>query len=100
MKTSINRQTVDLSLHSHPGVTYLRMPVRTWAGIKTLSGIGPRLEEVDVAARGSMFSSWDWAQQWGETPEEYRESELCPGADPRLLPPSSVSSAWEQENQR
>lgn len=43
MKTSVNRQTVDLSAYPDLVVIYLGMQVRTLWGIKTLLGIGPQI---------------------------------------------------------
>jgi hypothetical protein len=45
MKTSVNRQTVDLSGYPDLVVIYLGMPVRTWAGVKTLIGLGPQIDQ-------------------------------------------------------
>ena len=44
MNTPVNRQTVDLSGYPDLVVIYLGMPVRTWAGIRTLLGFGPRID--------------------------------------------------------
>lgn len=49
MKTPVNRQTVDLSTYPDLVVIYLGMPVRAWGGIKTLLGIGPKIEQAGAA---------------------------------------------------
>ena len=49
MSTSVNRRTVDLSAYPDLVVIYLGMPVRTWAGVKTLLGVGPQIETASRA---------------------------------------------------
>ncbi|HEY6326510.1 MAG TPA: DUF4188 domain-containing protein [Candidatus Cybelea sp.] len=41
--TTIERQTVDLSAYPDLVVIYLGMRVRTWTGLKTLFGFGPKI---------------------------------------------------------
>ena len=43
MKTSVQRQTVDLSAYPELVVIYLGMRVNTLTGIKTLFGLGPKI---------------------------------------------------------
>jgi hypothetical protein len=45
MKTIVDRQTVDLSAYPDLVVIYLGMKVRTFAGIKTLIGLGPQIDK-------------------------------------------------------
>lgn len=45
MKTSVDRCAVDLSAYPDLVVIYLGMKVRTFAGIKTLLGIGPQIQK-------------------------------------------------------
>jgi hypothetical protein len=45
MASKIRRQTVDLSAYPDLIVIYLGMRVRAWAGLKTLFGIGPQLQQ-------------------------------------------------------
>lgn len=45
MKTSVLRETVDLSAYPDLVVIYLGMKVRTFAGIKTLLGLGPQIDK-------------------------------------------------------
>ena len=45
MKSAIERQTVDLSAYPDLVVIYLGMKVRTFAGIKTLLGLGPQIQK-------------------------------------------------------
>lgn len=42
--TTVQRQTVDLSAFPDLVVIYLGMRVRTWAGLKTLFGFGPKIQ--------------------------------------------------------
>lgn len=42
--TSVERLTVDLSAYPNLVVIYLGMRVRTWAGLKTLFGFGPKIQ--------------------------------------------------------
>jgi hypothetical protein len=48
MKTFVNRQTVDLSTYPDLVVIYLGMRVQSLGGLKTLFGIGPK---IDMAGR-------------------------------------------------
>ena len=45
MKTSVNRQTVDLSAYPELVVIYLGMRVNALAGIKTVLGLGPQIQK-------------------------------------------------------
>lgn len=45
MKTPVNRQTVNLTKYPKLVVIYLGMRVRTIPGIKTLLGMGPRIDK-------------------------------------------------------
>jgi Domain of unknown function (DUF4188) len=45
MKSTVNRQTVDLSQYPDLVVIYLGMKVNRLAGLKTLFGIGPRIQD-------------------------------------------------------
>jgi len=45
MKTSVKRNTVDLTTYPDLVVIYLGMNVRTIGGIKTLLGLGPQIEK-------------------------------------------------------
>lgn len=42
---AVQRVTVDLSSYSDLVVIYLGMRVRTWSGLKTLLGFGPKIQE-------------------------------------------------------
>jgi hypothetical protein len=42
--TTVQRDTVDLSAYPDLVVIYLGMRVRTWAGLKTLFGFGPKIQ--------------------------------------------------------
>ena len=44
MKTSVNRQTVDLSAFPELVVIYLGMRVNALAGVKTVLGLGPQIQ--------------------------------------------------------
>jgi len=48
MPTSVHRQSVDLTAYPELVVIYLGMHVKTFAGLKTLLGLGP---QIDRAAR-------------------------------------------------
>jgi hypothetical protein len=48
MKSSVDRQTVDLSAFPDLVVIYLGMRVRTLRGIKTLLGLGPQIDRAGV----------------------------------------------------
>ena len=57
MKTSVNRQTVDLSAYPELVVIYLGMRVNTVAGIKTLMGFGPRIQKAsELGPEGLLHS--------------------------------------------
>ena len=43
--TNVSRQTVDLSAYPDLVVIYLGMRVRTWRGILTLLGFGPKIQD-------------------------------------------------------
>ncbi|MBV9698999.1 MAG: DUF4188 domain-containing protein [Candidatus Eremiobacteraeota bacterium] len=43
--TNVERLTVDLSEYPDLVVIYLGMRVRTWAGLRTLLGFGPKIED-------------------------------------------------------
>jgi hypothetical protein len=43
--TTVQRLTVDLSAYPNLVVIYLGMRVRTWAGVKTLFGFGPKIQD-------------------------------------------------------
>ncbi len=45
MKTKVDRSSVDLSAYPDLVVIYLGMKVRTFAGLKTLLGIGPQIRK-------------------------------------------------------
>ena len=45
MKTSVNRQTVDLSAFPELVVIYLGMRVNALAGVKTVLGLGPQIQK-------------------------------------------------------
>ncbi len=45
MKTSADRRSVDLSAYSYRVVIYPGMKVRTFAGIRTLLGIGLQIQK-------------------------------------------------------
>jgi hypothetical protein len=45
MKSTVQRQTVDLSSFPDLVVIYLGMRVNTWTGVKTLLGLGPQIED-------------------------------------------------------
>ena len=45
MNSTVHRQTVDLSSYPDLVVIYLGMRVNTWAGIKTLLGLGPQIQD-------------------------------------------------------
>lgn len=49
MKTSVNRQTVDLSQYPELVVIYLGMRVRALTGLKTLLGLGPQIDRAGGA---------------------------------------------------
>jgi hypothetical protein len=56
MKTSVNRQTVDLSAYPDLVVIYLGMRVNTLTGLKTLLGFGPRIAKaVDARPDGLLL---------------------------------------------
>ncbi len=46
MKTKVDRSSVDLSAYPDLVVIYLGMKVRTFAGLKTLLGLGPHIQKV------------------------------------------------------
>jgi hypothetical protein len=45
MKTMVDLRTVDLTAYPDLVVIYLGMRVRTFAGIKTLLGLGPQIDK-------------------------------------------------------
>ncbi len=45
MKTKVDRSSVDLSAYPDLVVIYLGMKVRTFAGLKTLLGLGPHIQK-------------------------------------------------------
>src|SRR5215469_8330778 len=45
MDSKVVRQTVDLSAFPDLVVIYLGMRVNAWTGLKTLAGLGPRIEK-------------------------------------------------------
>jgi len=56
MKSSVNRQTVDLSQYPDLVVIYLGMRVNALAGIKTMLGFGPKISSaVDARPDGLLL---------------------------------------------
>ena len=55
MPSPVDRRTVDLTGYPDLVVIYLGMQVRTLAGIKTLVGLGPRIEKAGVSRPAGLL---------------------------------------------